>query len=342
MNHRTESGVEDHRTLKAMAEGRDEVPKRAMGLRTGTPFGMAHTRNNQADYSSRRYSSQNAHPTFFGPGNVKLKISSGHAGFQNLELVAERAGHNVLNLGTIVAGGKSHDTVLCDVLGAGRLKNYAIRFEEIEHLITTDAPERVGDTIVSTFSVHSSSEDEARTYQAAPLENEFQLADWSFRTATLLYELFVRGGKTENDKLFLIQTGFSWIRSEVPEKILTGLNVLRFLVRSKDVQDGPEFQDEVVKIFVAGGSPGVSKIVVRPAIRLAALDLLANTRVTPNPVTKLPNAEAGELRNFRTEFMKNFNKSQYEYTEKNIDAEVRGVSLGKTYGEAMRSVASRV
>jgi hypothetical protein len=264
-----------------------------------------------------RHSSQNAHPTFYGPGNVKLKISSGHAGFQNLELVVERAGHNVLNLGTIVTGGKSHDTVLCDVPGAGRLKNYAIRFEGIEHLITTDAPERVGDSIVSTFSVHSSSEDEARTREAAPFENGFQLADWSFRTATLLYELLVRGGKAENDKRFLIQTGFSWIRSEVPEKILTGLNVLRFLVRAKDVQDSPEFQDEVVRIFIAGGPPGVSKIVVRPAIRLAALDLLANTRILPNPVTKLPNVEAGELRNFRTEFMKNFNKSQHEYKEKN-------------------------
>jgi hypothetical protein len=282
--------------------------------------------------------SQNAHPVFYGPGNVSLMVATGHGGLQNLVAVAERAGHKVINVGTIAVSDISHDTLLCDVPAVRPLKSYAIRIGTVEHLITTDALERIGGAIVSTFQSQFTSDEEGKRTSTSSIDGS-ELTHRSFRTAVLLYKLFERGEKTQSDKRFLIEKGFYWIRSTTPERVLVGLNVLRFLFRAKDIEYSQEFLDEIVKIFFRGGSFPSYTLTVRPAVRLAALDLLANMSVSPNPVTKLPKPEQHELVNFRTEIMKTRDKNQ---NEKDKDAQVARESTEKTYSEAMRSIASRV
>ena len=169
--------------------------------------------------------------------------------------------------------------------------------------------------------------------------NWFKVTNNAFKKAAVLCKLLETDENSQDDRRFLVDKGLYWIRSETPERVLVGLNVLRFLIKAGYLDHNKKLLDEILEIFFSGGSLPSSTIAARPAIRLAALDLLANMSVTPNPVSKLPPEQAKELVQFRAQLMKSSNKDK---DHREIDAKIERESRRVSCGDAIRSIASSV
>lgn len=121
------------------------------------------------------------HPEFYGPNRASVKFAIGPISPEpsvtqqqgNLELIAYRHGHDVASVGSIVADGKEHATIVTRVpllqppsAAMGRpehvirpapvmlLKSYSLIFNGVEYLATSSIdlfPEEVSDEIIGSF-----------------------------------------------------------------------------------------------------------------------------------------------------------------------------------------------
>ncbi|MDH3281224.1 MAG: hypothetical protein OEQ18_08850 [Gammaproteobacteria bacterium] len=71
----------------------------------------------------------------------------------NLEAIALRHGHDVIETGTINVGGRDHATMVCRVPGVGVLKNYSLIFGGTEYFVTAQGDPNDLDSIIRTFRV---------------------------------------------------------------------------------------------------------------------------------------------------------------------------------------------
>ncbi|MEW6162537.1 MAG: hypothetical protein AB1606_04405 [Nitrospirota bacterium] len=108
-----------------------------------------------------RYAQQGQHPEFYGPGDSSIKIASGPISpvpsaeqqQSNLEAIARRHGHDVIETRTINVGGRSHATMLCRAPGVGVVKNYSLIFGTTEYFVTAQGDWQECDSIIKTFKV---------------------------------------------------------------------------------------------------------------------------------------------------------------------------------------------
>lgn len=103
-------------------------------------------------------------PEFYGPSGDSIKLAVGPISpvpnlsqhQQNVQAMAVRHGHRVLDVATINVAGKSHATMTVDIpcpTGSMRLKNYFLIFGGTEYVVTAslEADEEKYDAIVKTF-----------------------------------------------------------------------------------------------------------------------------------------------------------------------------------------------
>jgi len=98
---------------------------------------------------------------FFGPHGSSIKFAIGpivpeptvEEQRHELERIARKFGHDVVDVGEIEVAGKQHATITVHVPLVGILKNYSIVFEGLEFLVTAHGDEAVCDRIVKTFSM---------------------------------------------------------------------------------------------------------------------------------------------------------------------------------------------
>lgn len=114
-------------------------------------------------FSAGRYAQQSMHPEFYGHNNSSIKIASGPISpglsakqqKSNLEKIAQKYGHDVIELDTINVGGINHATMLCRIPGVGVIKNYSLIFGSMEYLITAQGDWEECDSIIKTFKLTS-------------------------------------------------------------------------------------------------------------------------------------------------------------------------------------------
>lgn len=110
-------------------------------------------------FSFFRYAQQSTQPEFYGPAGASLKLAIGPISpvpslqeqQRNLERIAAKYGHEVIEIGEIDVGGKSHATMLCDIPGVGVVKNYSLIFQGKEYLVTAQGNWNECDSIVKSF-----------------------------------------------------------------------------------------------------------------------------------------------------------------------------------------------
>jgi len=100
-------------------------------------------------------------PELYGPGGRSIKFAIGPISpapsaeqqRNNLEAIAVRHGHHVIETDIIEVGGRDHATMVCRVPGVGVLKNYSLIFGETEYFVTAQGDVNELDSIIRTFRV---------------------------------------------------------------------------------------------------------------------------------------------------------------------------------------------
>lgn len=168
---------------------------------------------------------------------------------------------------------------------------------------------------------------------SVPSSDDLQVTDRSWRTSALLVMLFEAEGRSRGVLNLLLNKSYEWIRSSSSEKKTVGLNTLRLLFKSHHVPYSKDLLDKALDAFFSDASL---------AVKLAALDFLGSMSTTPSPLTRVSDAEARRIIEFRSKLMKQMNASQRAYAAKGVHADIARESSGRTHEEALRSVISRV
>lgn len=134
---------------------------RHWGFELDLPSGWAEPGFFKRLLSLGRYAQQRMHPEFYGPGGSSIKIAVGPISpvpsaeqqQSNMEAIARRHGHEVIETGTIDVGLKNHASMLCRVPGIGVLKNYSLIFGTTEYFVTAQGDWQECDSIIKTFKV---------------------------------------------------------------------------------------------------------------------------------------------------------------------------------------------
>ena len=71
---------------------------------------------------------------------------------KNLQRIAIKYGHEVMQIGRISVAGKDHATMICKIPFVGVVKNYSLIFDGIEYLVTARGNFDECDSIVRSFS----------------------------------------------------------------------------------------------------------------------------------------------------------------------------------------------
>ena len=108
-----------------------------------------------------RYAHQTVHPEFYARDGSSIKIAVGpitpvpsaEEQQSNLETIARRHGHDVIETGAINVDGRSHATMLCRVPAIGVIKNYSLIFGTTEYFVTAEGDWQECDSIIKTFKV---------------------------------------------------------------------------------------------------------------------------------------------------------------------------------------------
>jgi len=98
-------------------------------------------------------------PQFYGPSGESLKFAIGwispvpdvETQQKNLEGLAKKCGHTVLDIRSITVFGKEHATMLVEIPTVGKIKNYSLIFNKIEYLVTANV--EMADSIVQSFQL---------------------------------------------------------------------------------------------------------------------------------------------------------------------------------------------
>jgi hypothetical protein len=131
------------------------------GLEFDLPPGWSPPGVLRRQLSPGRYAHQNTQPEFYGPGDASIKFAIGPISpvpsvsqqQVNLKTIAQKSGHEVIEIGTISAGGKNHATIMCKIPGVGLLKHYSVIFETTEYLVTARGDWPQCDSIVKSIKV---------------------------------------------------------------------------------------------------------------------------------------------------------------------------------------------
>lgn len=100
-------------------------------------------------------------PILYGPHGRSIKFAIGPISpapspeeqRSNLEAIALRHGHDIIETDIIKVGGRDHATMVCRVPGVGVLKNYSLIFGKTECLVTAQRDVNDLDSIIKTFRV---------------------------------------------------------------------------------------------------------------------------------------------------------------------------------------------
>jgi hypothetical protein len=137
------------------------------GFEIDLPLGWTEPNFFRRLLSFGRYAKQSVHPGFYACDGSSLKIAIGPISLvpsaeqqrMNLEVIAHRHGHEVIETGTIDLGGKIHATMVCRIPGVGIIKNYSLIFGTTEYFVTAQGNWQDCDSIVKTFKIVSSQND---------------------------------------------------------------------------------------------------------------------------------------------------------------------------------------
>ena len=291
--------------------------------------------------SPGRYAQQALHPEFYGGNGSSIKIAIGSVSpvpspeqqRRNLEAIARRHGHEVVETDTINVGGVRHATMVCRVQDVGVLKSYSLIIGTTEYLVTARGDWQECDSIVKTFKFAGDVvEKNASAVSGTPVNEETDLADRSWRTSVLLFTLLEGEGNTGNGVDLLQNKSVGWLGSSSSAKRAVALNTLRGLVKGQHLASNQDLSNKVLNVFLSDASL---------AVKLAALDLLGAMKA-PNPLSRISESDKKRIIEFRSTLMKLMNASQHAYAAEGVRADIARETSGKTHREVLMDVISRV
>lgn len=163
--------------------------------------------------------------------------------------------------------------------------------------------------------------------------DDIQLMDHSWRTSVLLAILLDHTGYNRDAFSLLSDKSFEWLRSGSTAKKAISLNTLNFLFKSHQLLYSQDLTDEVLDAFITDASL---------VVKLSALDFLGTMNTTSNPLTRIYLGDVNRLQEFRSRLISQMYTSQSEYISKGVYTDILKETSGKTPGEALRNVISRV